>query len=57
MKAHESQLDGTYMWMLCFALNVHWSQHVTNKLLFGNQPHLSATMRLCHMEILVGHCC
>ena len=55
-KSHESQLYGTYMWMLHFALNVHWSQHVTNEQLYGNLPHLSAPIRLCHMKF-VGHCC
>ena len=56
MKAHESQLDDTYTWMLYFALNVHWSQHVTSKQLYGDLLHLSATIRLCHMKFM-GHCC
>ena len=45
-----------YMWMLHFALNVHWSQHVTNEQLYGDLPHLNTTIRLCHMKF-VGHCC
>ena len=55
MKAHESQLDVTYTWILCFALNVHWSQHITNEQLYGNLPHFSATIRLCCMKF-VDHC-
>ena len=56
MKAHESQLDGRHMLMLCFALNVHWSQHITNEQLYGDLPHLGATIRLHHLKF-VGHCC
>ena len=41
---------------LLYALNVHWSQHVTNKQLYGDLPHLSITIRLCHMKF-TGHCC
>ena len=54
-KAHESQLDGTYMQMLHLALNVHWSQHVRNEQLYGSLPCLSARIRLCHMKF-AGHC-
>ena len=28
VKAYELKLDESYMWILCFALNEHWSQHV-----------------------------
>ena len=56
MKIHGSQLDGTYTWMLHFALNVHWSQHVTNEQLYGDLPHLSTTIRLCHIKF-ASHCC
>ena len=51
MKAHESQLDGTYTWMPCFALNVHWNQHVANKQLYGHLPHLGAKIRLHHINL------
>ena len=44
------------MQMLCFAPNVHWSQHVTNKQVYGNLPHLITMIRLCHMKF-TGHCC
>ena len=44
------------MQMLHFALNVHWSQHVTNEPLYDDLPHLSTTIRLCCMKFM-GHCC
>ena len=56
MKTHESQLDGMYMWMLPFALHVHWSQHVTSKQLYGDLPCLSTMIRLHHMKFM-SHCC
>ena len=55
-KTHESQLDGTYIWMLHFPLNVHWSQHVTNKQSYGDLPHLSTMIRL-HCMKFADHCC
>ena len=42
--------------MLHFALNLHWSQHVTNKQLYGGLPFLSTTITLHHMEFVI-HCC
>ena len=55
-KTHESQLNAMYMGMLHFALNVHWSQHVTNEHLYGDLPYLSTMIRLNCMKF-VGHCC
>ena len=56
MKTHESQLDGKDTQMLHSALNVHWSQHVTNEQLYGDWPCSSTTIRL-HCMKFAGHCC
>ena len=48
-------LDGMYTRMLRTVLNVHWSQHVTNKDLYGQLPKLSDKIRQRRIRF-AGHC-
>ena len=53
--AQEKALDGTYTWMLRTALNIHWSSHTTNEVLYGKLPRLSDKIASRRMQ-LAGHC-
>ena len=48
-------LDGLYTRMLRTVLNVHWSQHITNKILYGDLPKLSEKIRRRRTRF-AGHC-
>ena len=51
----EKQIDGLYTKLLRRILGVRWSDHVTNKELYGDIPLLSATIRQRRMRF-AGHC-
>ena len=44
-KSLENKLNGAYTRMLRAALNVHWSQRVTNKKLYNDLPKITETIR------------
>ena len=44
-KSLENKLNGAYTCMLRTALNVHWSQRVTNKELYDDLPKITETIR------------
>ena len=54
-KADEKALDGSYTRMLRKAVNVHWSEHVTNEVLYGKLPALSDKIAARRLR-LAGHC-
>ena len=54
-KSMENALDGTYTRMLRKALNVHWSDRVTNESLYGKLPRLSDKVAARRLR-LAGHC-
>ena len=54
-KSMENALDGTYTRMLRKALNVHWSDRVTNESLYGKLPILSDKVAARRLR-LAGHC-
>jgi hypothetical protein len=49
------KLDGAYSKLLRYALNVHWKDHVTNAIVFGDIPSASTTVKLRRLTFL-GHC-
>ncbi|CAH1244595.1 Hypp7340 [Branchiostoma lanceolatum] len=51
----EKQLDGCYTRLLRSALNIHWSQHITNKDLYAGLPKLSDKIRTRRLKF-AGHC-
>ena len=51
----EKQINGCYTRLLKTALNTHGSQHMTNKVLYGNLPKLSAKIRQRRMRF-AGYC-
>ena len=51
----EKQLDGCYTRMLRTALNIHWSQFLTNEQLYGNLPKISEKIRRRRL-MFAGHC-
>ena len=51
----EHSLDGTYTRMLRKALNVHWSSHTPNEVLYGELPRVSNKIA-CRRLQLAGHC-
>ena len=46
----ESKLNGAYTRILRAALNVHWSQRVTNKKLYNDLPKITETIRYCRLK-------
>jgi len=54
-KSLAKQLDGTYTRMLRMALNIHWSQKVTNRELYGSLEKISAKIRRRRLKF-AGHC-
>ena len=54
-KSMEKALDGTYTRMLRKALGVHWSDRVTNEILYGKLPKLSDKIAARRLR-LAGHC-
>ena len=53
-KTLSKKLDGTYTRMLRKAFNISWSQHITNKMLYGNLPYVSSIVRKRRFT-LAGH--
>ena len=51
----EKQLNGTYTRMLRKALNIHWSSHTTNEVLYGELPRVSDKVASRRLQ-LAGHC-
>ena len=51
----EKSLNGTYMRMLRKALNVHWSSHTTNEVLYGELPAVTDKITAKRLQ-LAGHC-
>ena len=51
----EKQLNGTYTRMLRKALNIHWSSHTTNEVLYGKLPRVSDKVASRRLQ-LAGHC-
>ena len=54
-EAMERKLDGTYTNMLRKILNVHWSSHTPNNVLYGNVPRVSDKIASRRLK-LAGHC-
>jgi hypothetical protein len=54
-EALERSLNGTYTRMLRTALNIHWSSHTTNEVLYGNLPRVSDKIASRRLN-LAGHC-
>ena len=54
-ETQERSLDGTYTRMLRKALNIHWSAHVTNEILYGKLPPVSSKIASRRLQ-LAGHC-
>ncbi len=50
----EKSLSGTYTRMLRKALNIHWSSHTTNTVLYGDLPKLDAKIAQRRFH-LAGH--
>ena len=50
------ELDGCYTRLLRTAFNVHWSQHMTNKELYGKLPKVSEKIRERRLRF-AGHSC
>ena len=53
-KSLENKLNSAYTCMLRFALNVHWSQRVTNKELYNGLPKITETIGYRRLK-LSGH--
>ena len=43
-QCQNDELDGVYTWLLRRAFNISWKSHTTNKVLYGNIPHVSTTI-------------
>ena len=51
----ERQLNGCYTRLLRTALNIHWSQFLTNEQLYGNLPKITEKIRRRRL-MFAGHC-
>ena len=51
----ERKLDGCYTRLLRASLNISWKQRLTNKVLYGNIPPVSQTVRERRLRF-AGHC-
>ena len=54
-KKNRKALDGCYTRMLRAALNVSWKQHMTNKELYGDIPHVTSKITTRRLTF-AGHC-
>jgi hypothetical protein len=53
----ETKITGSYHKLLRYALNVHYSQHLTNDEVFANIPYVPVNIRLRKLRLtFVGHC-
>ena len=51
----EKSIDGTYTSLLRTVFNVSWSEHLTNRELYGNLPKVTDKIRERRLK-LAGHC-
>ena len=54
-KGLKKQLDGCYTWLLTAVQNIHWSDHISNKNLYGSLPKLSEKLKQCRLRF-AGYC-
>ena len=54
-KSLEESIDGTYTRLLRTVFNVSWSDHLTNRELYGNLPKVTEKIRERRLK-LAGHC-
>ena len=54
-KSLEKSIDGTYTRLLRTVFNVSWSDHLTNRELYGNLPKVTENIRGRRLK-LAGHC-
>ena len=54
-KGLEKQLDGCYTHLLRAVQNIHWSDQISNKNLYGSLPKLSVKLKQ-HRFRFAGHC-
>ena len=54
-KTLEKSLDGAYTKLLRYALNIKWTDHITNKILYGDLSPVSVRLRERRL-IFAGHC-
>ena len=54
-KSLEKSIDGTYTRLLRTVFNVSWSDHLTNRELYGNLPKVTEKIRERRLK-LAGHC-
>ena len=54
-KGLEKQLDGCYTCLLRAVQNINWSDHISNKDLYGSLPKLSEKLKQCRLRF-AGHC-
>ena len=55
-KTTEKLIDGAYTRLLRSALNISWTDHVNNEVLYGFLPKVTSKIRERQMR-LAGHCC
>ena len=55
-KTTEKLIDGAYTRLLRSALNISWTDHVNNEVLYGSLPKVTSKIRERRMR-LAGHCC
>ena len=51
----ERKLDGAYTKLLRYASGVHWSDHITNAVLYGDLPKISLVIKRRRLRF-AGHC-
>ena len=55
-KTTKKLIDGAYTRLLRSALNISWTDHVNNEVLYGSLPKVTSKIRERRMS-LTGHCC
>jgi hypothetical protein len=54
-EALNTKLDGNYTRLLRYIQGIHWSQHITNEVVYNSLPKLSTTIRKRRLQF-AGHC-
>ena len=54
-EAMNTKLDGNYTRLLRYVQGIHWSEHITNEVVYNGLPKLSATIRKRRLQF-AGHC-
>jgi hypothetical protein len=54
-EALDTKLDGNYTRLLRYVQGIHWSEHITNEVVYNDLPKLSATIRKRRLQF-AGHC-